>query len=129
MPRRPKSSLPDLRARLEEARLDNLALIRALDRIPARIPQREVHNLFTLDADCAEALWALDRPPGSFNFEAMVRDTVASLDALPDARQHVRSRIPPPHASKALNIEQAIRVALEPEEAYNDVPGRDPHIR
>jgi hypothetical protein len=49
----------DLRARLEAARLDLLALFRALDRMdlaPAEIPQRLIRQLFELDADFAEAL-------------------------------------------------------------------------
>jgi hypothetical protein len=49
----------DLRARLEVARLDLLALFRALDRLdlsPAEIPQRLMRQLFDLDADYVEAL-------------------------------------------------------------------------
>ena len=45
--------------RLEVARLDLLALFRALDRMdlsPAEIPQRLLRQLFELDADFAEAL-------------------------------------------------------------------------
>jgi hypothetical protein len=44
----------DLRTRLERARLDLLALFRALDRMdlsPAEIPQRLIRQLFELDAD------------------------------------------------------------------------------
>ena len=44
----------DLRARLEKARLDLLALFRALDRMsltPEQIPQRLIRQLFELDAD------------------------------------------------------------------------------
>ena len=44
----------DLRTRLETARLDLLALFRALDRMdlsPAEIPQRLLRQLFELDAD------------------------------------------------------------------------------
>jgi hypothetical protein len=50
----------DLRARLETARLDLLALFRALDRMnltPEQIPQRLLRQLFELDADYVEALW------------------------------------------------------------------------
>jgi hypothetical protein len=50
----------DLRSRLEAARLDLLALFRALDRmdLTAReIPQLILRQLFELDADNAEALW------------------------------------------------------------------------
>lgn len=95
----------------------------------AQLPQPETHTLFDLDADCAEALWALDQPSNSLDFAAMVRDTRASLDALPDARQRVRSRLPAPAAQTAVKLEQAIRAALDPAEAYNDVPGRNPHSR
>jgi hypothetical protein len=44
----------DLRTRLEEARLDLLALFRALDKLdlsPLEIPQRLIRQLFELDAD------------------------------------------------------------------------------
>lgn len=133
MPRRSSLSSPtNLRARLQAARLDTLALLRALDQLPvspAQLPQPETHQLFELDADCAEALWALDQPTGSLDFKAMLRDTLASLDALPDARQRVRTRLPPAATRTTVKLEQAIRAGLAPSEAYNDVPGRDPHSR
>src|ERR1022692_3887978 len=75
----------DLRARLEVARLDLLALFHALDRMdlsPAEIPQPLIRQLFELEADYVEALWALDRPPGSLDLYAMLRDTLAALDQL-----------------------------------------------
>jgi hypothetical protein len=71
---------PDLRARLEKARLDLLALFRALDHMdlsPAEIPQQQLRQLFELDADYGEALWALDQPQGKLNQRAMLRDTLA----------------------------------------------------
>jgi hypothetical protein len=49
----------DLRARLEAARLDLLALFRVLDRMdlsPSEIPQRLIRQLFELDADCGSPL-------------------------------------------------------------------------
>ena len=49
----------DLRSRLEAARLDLLALFRALDQMElssAEIPQRLMRQLFEMDADYAEAL-------------------------------------------------------------------------
>src|SRR5258706_16084125 len=92
----------DLRARLETARLDLLALFRALDRMdlaPTEIPQRLIRQLFELDADFAEALWALDQAPGTPDLKSMLRD---------------------------LNqLEVTIRSSLLPVEAYNMVPGRD----
>ena len=71
----------DLRARLETARLDLLALFRALDRMnltPEQIPQRLLRQLFELDADYVEALWGLDQPPGKLNLKAMFGDTLAA---------------------------------------------------
>src|SRR5712692_7528845 len=76
----------DLPARLEVARLDLLALFRALDRMdlsPAEIPQRLLRQLFELDADFAEALWSLDQPEGNFDRRAMLRDTFTALYQLP----------------------------------------------
>src|SRR6202163_4891015 len=84
----------DLRVRLEAARLDLLALFRALDRMdlsPAEIPQRLIRQLFELDADCAEALWALDQPPASLDLKAMLRDTLAALEQVPEACSRFRN--------------------------------------
>jgi len=78
----------DLRPRLETARLDLLALFRALDRMdltPAEIPQHLIRQLFELDADYVEALWGLDQPPGKLSLTAMLRDTLAALEQLTDA--------------------------------------------
>src|SRR3989442_15179837 len=68
----------DLRGRLEVARLDLLALFRALDGMnlsPDEIPQRLLRQLLERDADLAEALWALDQSAGSLDRRAMLRDT------------------------------------------------------
>src|SRR5262252_3405729 len=88
---------PDLRVRLEAARLDLSALFRALDRMdltPAEIPQRLLHQLFELDADYAEALWALDQPPASLDLAAMLRDTLAALDQLPAVCARFHTHLP-----------------------------------
>ncbi len=72
----------DLRLQLETARLDLLALFRAMDRLsltPEQIPQRLIRRLFELDADYAEALWGLDQPPGKLNMRAMLRDISTSI--------------------------------------------------
>ncbi len=116
-----------LRTQLETARLDTLALLRALDRamIPLpQLPHAELHHLYQLDADCAEALWALEQPAGSLDFAAMVRDTLASLQQLPAARDIVRTRVPTP--PRVEELESNIRAELDPREAYNDVPGYFP---
>ena len=119
----------DLRARLEAARLDLLALFRALDRVnlsPDEIPQRLLRQLFELDADFAEALWALDQPAESLDRRAMLRDTLAALDQLPPKCAQFRGR-PPARAHPTLEqLELIVRKALNPKEAYNMVPGRDP---
>ena len=119
----------DLRARLETARLDLRALFRALDRMdlsPAEIPQRLMRQLFELDADYVEALWALDQRPASLDLYAMLRDTMAALDQLTEACSRFRSNIPS-RAQPTLNhLELTVRQTLHPAEAYTMVPGRDP---
>lgn len=127
------ASVPkDLRSRLEQARLDSLALFRALDRLdlsPPEIPQRLLQALFEQDADCAEALWALDQTRSTFNLAAMVRDTLATLAKLAPGREDLRRKLPPRVQPRLKDLEPAIRAALDPREAYNDVPGRDPQVR
>jgi len=95
----------DLRARLEAARLDLLALFRALDRMDlsaAEIPQRLIHQLFELD-------------------------TLAALEQLPDALVRFRKTLPQRAHSTLPALELSVRKTLDPLEAYNMVPGRDPH--
>ena len=119
----------NLRPRLEAARLDTLALLRAIDRAlitPHKLPKQELHQLYELDADCAEALWALDQPTGSLDFRAMVRDTLASLDQLAAARELIRARIPSAAQTRVTTLENTIRAKLARREAYNDVPR--PHV-
>jgi|SRR5215472_283768 len=119
----------DLRVRLETARLDLLALFRALDRMqlqPTEIPQRLIHQLFELDADYAEALWALDQPPASLNLRAMFRDTLAALDRLPEACARFRTHLPRRAHAILVRLEITVRNGLDPAEAYSMVPGRSP---
>jgi hypothetical protein len=132
MARRSALEVPvDLRARLETARLDLLALFRALDRMdltPSEIPQRLMQQLFELDADYAEALWALDQPPGTLDLKAMLRDTLAALEQLPEASTRFRKTLPPRAQPGLGRLEATVRQSLLPAEAYNMVPGRDPQI-
>ncbi len=119
----------DLRPRLEAARLDLLALFRALDRmdlLAEEIPQRRLRQLFELDAAYAEALWALDPPAATLNRAAMVRDTLAALDRLPSSLVQFRKRLPPRAHPILAQLERSVRMALNPKEAYNMVPGRNP---
>lgn len=122
----------DLRAPLEQARLETLALLRALDQArlaPRDLPRVALAQLAALDADCAEALWALEQPLGALDLDAIVRDTRASLDALADARAQVRRGVPTAPRLRLQTLEPLIRAILDPREAYNDVPGRDPQNR
>jgi hypothetical protein len=122
----------DLRAGLEQARLDTLALLRALDQArlaPRDLPHSALAHLAVLDADCAEALWAFDQPPGALDVDAMVRDTRTSLDALAVARAQVRTGVPADRRAQLHTRESVIRATLDLIEAYNDVPGRDPQNR
>ena len=130
MARRSAVEVPaDLRARLEPARLDLLALFRALDRLdlaPAEIPQRLIRQLFELDADLAEALWALDQPLAALDLKLMLRDTLAALEQLPEASARFRKNLPRRAHPALTGLERTIRHNLPPVEAYNMVPGRDP---
>ena len=122
----------DLKARLEMARLDLLALFRALDRMDlsaTEIPQRLLRQLFELDADLAEALWGLDQPAGHLDVRAMLRDTLAALDQLPAATTRFRKNLPRRAHPTLANLETSIRKMLNPREAYSMVPGRDPQNR
>jgi len=119
----------DLRARLENARLDLLALFRALDRMdltPSEIPQRLIRQLFELDADYVEALWALDQPPGTLDLGLMLRDTIIALEQLPEACSRFRKNLPPRAHPTLATLETGVRNRLRPAEAYTMVPGRDP---
>jgi len=130
MTRRSAGELPaDLRGRLEAARLDLLALFRAMDRMdltPSEIPQRLIRQLFELDADYVEALWALDQPPGALDVKAMLRDTLAALEQLPAASTRFRKNLPPRAHPRLAQLEVTVRQSLLPAEAYSMVPGRDP---
>jgi hypothetical protein len=126
----PPLTIPaDLRPQLESARLDLLALFRALDQMdlsPGEIPQRLIRQLFELDADYVEALWALDQPPGSLDLRAMLCDTRAALEQLSELSARLRKNLPNCVHSTLLALEPSIRKNLNPREAYNMVPGKNP---
>ncbi len=119
----------DLRQQLETARLDLLALFRTLDGMDltaGEIPQRLLRQLYELDADYAEALWGLDQPPGALDVRLMLRDTLAALEQLPEALTRFRNNLPRRAHSTLAVLEPSVRTALDPCEAYNMIPGRDP---
>jgi hypothetical protein len=121
---------PELRIRLEERRLELRSLFRALDQLHLSqdLPE-ELKALMELDADFAEALWVLDQPPGGFNLEAMTRDTQSSLSDLPLAIEDYFSHLSPEEASDLHRAIPVVRATLRPEDAYIDIPGRDPRVR
>ncbi len=130
MAHRSRFRLPrDLRARLETARLELLALFRALDQLDLsaqEIPQELLRELFKLDADFAEALWTLDQPPHRLDLKAMLRDTLSSLEKLKAKRPEFLRKL----ARRAhLPLERqltAVGATLTVDDAYLGVPGRDP---
>ncbi len=129
--RSPPAIPNDLRIRLETARLDLLALFCALDRMDlaaGEIPQKLLRQLFKLDADYAEALWALDQPAASLDRNAMLRDTLAALNRLAPALAGFRKKLPSRSQSTLTQLEVSVRRVLNQKEAYNMVPGRDPEI-
>ena len=120
----------NLRKRLEAARLETLSLFRALDRVnlaPSEIPQALLRDLFELDADFAEALWALDQPPHSLDFRLMVRDTLASLKSWPEDCQEFLAELPPRVLQPLADQRKSILPTLTIQDAYSQVPGRDPN--
>lgn len=120
----------ELRARLEGARLDLRALFRSLDRLHLTqdLPV-ELRRVLELDADYAEALWVLDQPPGAFDLTAMARDTVESLARLPPARRSFVALFDAATREVLEERVQTTRRRLSPNDAYLEIPGRDPSVR
>ena len=120
MAHRSRLGIPgDLRTRLEVARLDLLALFRALDRLDLsaqEIPQRLLQQLFERDANYAEALWALDQVEGTLDRRAMLRDTLTALDQLPSACAQFRKQLPARAHPTLEQLEGSVRKALNPKE-------------
>jgi hypothetical protein len=119
----------ELREVLERSRLSLLTLFRALDRLELaqEIPP-ELHMLFELDADLAEALWVLDQPPGRYDLSAMTADTIASLRAIPDALRAFFALLSEPAQAELSVCADAVRATLSPSDAYLQIPGRDPAV-
>ena len=58
----------------------------------------------------------------------MVRDTLAILARLHSTRETLRSQLSPGVQARLHHLETTIRTALDPREAYNGMPGRDPQV-
>jgi hypothetical protein len=125
MKSRQKEVVPsELRNYLEKARMENLALFRGLDRVDVsaqEMPQKELRQLFELDADCAEALWALDNPQG-LNLRMMVKDTQKSLRRIPEVRKKFLAKLPERVLVPLANHESQILTTLTLRDAYRDIP-------
>ena len=70
--------------------------------------------------------WALDQAEGSLDRRAMLRDTLTALEQLPSACDRFRKQLPARAHPTLKQLEGGVRKALNPKEAYNMVPGRDP---
>ncbi|MBZ5624629.1 MAG: hypothetical protein LAQ69_38895, partial [Acidobacteriia bacterium] len=57
---------------------------------------------------------------------AVLRDTLAALNQLPRAAVQFRKKLPPRFQPILAQLEGRVRKALNPNEAYSMVPGRDP---
>jgi len=120
----------DLRRRLEQARQESIALLRAMDRAMVYLSEDEfspeLRAVFELEADCAEALWGLDQPLGAFSVSKMLRDTLASLERLPAARSAALSVLEPEDLRNVMKIKDVVVRTVGPEKCYSQVKGRDP---
>ena len=56
----------------------------------------------------------------------MLRDTLAALNQLPPAAAQFRKKLPALSQPILAQPEPDVRKAINPKEAYNGVPGRDP---
>jgi hypothetical protein len=123
---------PNLETELEAARLDLLALFRALDQLDltaAEIPQDLLRALFELDADFAEAIHVLDFPTRGLDVRAMIADTRASLRRVPATRQRFLAGLAPRANAPLERWVAAIRPGLTRQDARPPSPARDPGLR
>ncbi len=121
-------ALPEgFRQRLEAARLDLRALFRAADQllVGQQLPD-ELHRLFELDADFAEALHIMDIAPRRIDVRAMLRDTEASFAEVNEARAEFLDTLAAPIRKRLETRAAVVRATLDPDDAYLDIPGRDP---
>ena len=123
---------PNLEPELEAARLELLALFRALDRLDLtadEIPQGLLRELFELDADFAEALHVLDFPTRGLDVRAMIADTRAALRRAPVTRKRFLAELVPRAAAPLDQWIAAIRPQLTREDARHSIPTNDPRVR
>jgi hypothetical protein len=122
-----------LRPRLEGARLENLPLMRALDRLHLAdhlVTHPDRHAFLELEADCEEALVAQHCPPSfAINWRTMVCETEASLWWLPTAREKVRQLIDPADRAQLPALEAILRESIDPAETHEGLQSHTARIR
>ena len=64
--------------------------------------------------------------PGKLDMPTMLRHTPAALEQLPEARARFRKKLPSRIHAAFTQLECTVRNELDPNQAYNMVPGRDP---
>jgi hypothetical protein len=119
----------DWEAKLKSARLELLALFRAIDRLPMdarELHQPTLHELFDLDGDYAEALSILDQSSVKFDMRRMVRDTRRSLGRLSETRARFMFYLTPPREAELEAKVRAVRPTLTEQDAWHSIPGKDP---
>ena len=126
-----KNIPPDMRTKLEDVRLEALAISRSLDTLGLKLADLppQLQDLFELDADFAEALWALDQPAKALKFDRMLKDTEASLRRWPQRVSKFTAALDPVTAEQLERRRPAVHATLEPRDAYRDVPGAKPRKR
>jgi hypothetical protein len=74
------------------------------------------------------SIWcaSVKRQASRLDSGAMLRDTLAALDQLPNALTRFRQNLPQHAHSPLPTLELSVRTTLDPGEAYNMVPERDP---
>ncbi len=116
-----------LRGVLEVTRRHLLALFRTLDllNIAQDLPS-ELQSLFELDATLAEALWVLDQPKSGFNVDAMTRDSTSAVDAVTEVFPEFLQSLLLKDRQRVGRMVPKVLETLSVEDAYNQIPGRDP---
>ena len=79
-----------------------------------------------MDADFAEALHVMDLSPGGIDVRAMLGDTEASLARVAAVRAEFLATLDGPTRKRLEARVPAVRATLVPQDAYIDIPGRDP---
>ena len=115
--------------KLKAARLELLALFRAIDRLPIdarELPQPILHELFNLDGDYAEALSIMDQSSARFDMRRMKRDTGRSLGRLAKTRARFMAYLPSSRRAELEHKVGAVRPTLTEQDAWHSIPGKDP---